>query len=455
MIRRKRIVQRGRSAATQRWRPSRHWANVGESRRPPPIVPPPLPNRPTSDVLPSTASASRVRRLWTWCAIAAALGPLALAIWIVVPAPNRALLPLGVGAPEVGGWLILLALVTLWFAWIGRGTQRLAVAAMASSVVALALAASPLWRFGRVAREAEHSMQVALGAGYLDAIPAPQRQSMRAAPLVVLDLFRGLPSSAARVTRGVPFASPDDVPLTMDVYQPLAAGPHPVLVQIYGGAWQRGVPSSFSEFAQYFAARGYVVFAIDYRHAPRFRFPAQLTDVETALAWIGAHATDYEADTSRLALIGRSAGAHLALLAAYKPGGPRVRAVVDYYGPVDLVRGYREIPSPDPLDIRAIEDALLGGPPESAPRLYRDASPISYVTRPLPPTLLIYGGRDHIVMPRFGQQLADALRGAGTTVVHLEIPWAEHAFDEVPNGPSGQLARYVTERFLAWAVATR
>ena len=78
--------------------------------------------------------------------------------------------------------------------------------------------------------------------------------------------------------------------------------------------------------------------------------------------------------------------------------------------------------------------------------------PISYATRPLPPTLLIYAGRDHVVMPRFGAMLDEQLQATGTVSVLLTIPWAEHAFDAVTGGPSAQLALHHTERFLAWAL---
>jgi acetyl esterase/lipase len=75
------------------------------------------------------------------------------------------------------------------------------------------------------------------------------------------------------------------------------------------------------------------------------------------------------------------------------------------------------------------------------------------VTSRVPPTLLIYGSRDHIVDPRFGRELHDRLRRAGAVSVLLEIPWAEHAFGFfLPNGLSGQISRYYTERFLAWAL---
>jgi acetyl esterase/lipase len=151
-------------------------------------------------------------------------------------------------------------------------------------------------------------------------------------------------------------------------------------------------------------------------------------------------------------LLGRSAGAHLAMMAAFESGALPVRAVVSYYGPVDLTDGYRNPPSPDPLDVRAIEEALLGGTPDEVPDRYREASPISYVARRLPPSLLIYGGRDHIVLPTFGARLDERLRAEGATSVFLEIPWAEHAFDAVPNGPSGRLSLYYTEQFLGWAL---
>jgi acetyl esterase/lipase len=267
-------------------------------------------------------------------------------------------------------------------------------------------------------------------------------------------LFRGVNTGSARITRGVAFAAPAGVRLALDVYRPPGAGQYPAVVQIYGGAWQRGAPGNDEPFATYLAAHGYVVFAIDYRRAPTWQWPAQIEDVRSALGWIREHGTNYDADVSRLALVGRSAGAQLAMVAAYQPGALPVRAVVNYYGPVDLADGYRNPPAPDPLDVRAIEEAFLGGTPDTAADRYRDASPITYVSRGAPPSLLIYGSRDHVVLSRFGARLDARLREAGATSVFLEIPWAEHAFDFVRNGPSGQLSLYYTERFLAWALST-
>jgi acetyl esterase/lipase len=383
---------------------------------------------------------------------AAALALAFLTSWIVLPAPNRTLLPLGVGAPELSHWLIVCALavgvLTLGAARRGPWGRVAFILAAAAAV----LASMPLARVPFAVRRFDAKMRAALGDDFLRGVPPVRRAGMRSAPIVLADLFRGIDAGAARVTRDVPFAAPHGVRLTLDIYQPPPVGPHPAVVQIYGGAWQRGAPGDDAMFATYLAAHGYVVFAIDYRHAPEWRWPAQIEDVRAALAWIRGHAGDYDADASRLALLGRSAGAHLAMMAAFESGAPPVRGVVSYYGPVDLTDGYRNPPSPDPLDVRTIEEALLGGTPDEMPDRYREASPISYVTRRLPPSLLIYGSRDHVVLARFGARLDERLRAAGATSVFLEIPWAEHAFDKVPNGPSGQLSLYYTEQFLGWAL---
>ncbi len=377
-----------------------------------------------------------------------------LAMWIVIPAPNRALLTLGVGAPEVSVWFSVLATGAFALALRDARTLWTSRCAAVLALAALVLSALPFVRFSAQAQLAETSLRAALGDQYATRFSPTQRALFRAKPLVVADLFRGLrdPVEGVRITRNVAVVAPTGQQLRLDVYQPPTVGLYPVVVQVYGGAWQRGEPANNAEFASYIAAQGYVVFAIDYRHAPAFVFPAPVQDVQFMLSWIGAHASEWESDTSRLALIGRSAGAHLAMMAAYAVGAPRIRAVIDYYGPVDLTEGYRHPPRPDPLQVRAIEEAFLGGTPDQMPDRYRQASPIALVTRQMPPTLLVYGGRDHIVEPRFGSMLAARLRAAGTTVVHLEIPWAEHAFDAVPHGPSNQLALYVTERFLAWAM---
>ena len=373
-----------------------------------------------------------------------------VAIWIVLPPFHAGLVAFAVGAPELSVWFLLAALALCAVSFTTVNVASAARAAFALAVVAALLFAYPLARTPSTLARFDRTMSERLGPDYVDQIP--DATTLRAHALSFRDFVFGLGRVDVLVRRGIEFARPAGVPLTVDVYRPAGAGPHPVLVQLYGGAWQRGSPADNPSFASWFAAKGYVVFAADYRHAPEATWPAQIEDVRSALDWIATHASEYEADTSRLALVGRSAGAQLALLAAYQAGASRVRAVVSFYGPTDLVEGWRDPPHPDPLDVRAILETYLRGTPDTMLRRYQEASPVTYVSALVPPTLLVNGGRDHIVSPRFGRELDERLRHAGAVSALLEIPWAEHAFDALPNGLSGQIALYYTERFLAWAL---
>lgn len=379
-----------------------------------------------------------------------------LSSWIVIPAPIYPLLILGVGAPEVSPWLIIFNAISFGITVIQASlSARIALPQrliLGISLIGLILSLIPLLQLPTTQHKMATAMVEGLGKDYLANIPGEAQSKMRLHPFILTNAFRGIAPAKVRYTPNIQFAAPDGVPLKMDIYQPPKVGKYPAIVILYGGAWQYGNPKANADFSRYMAAQGYTIFAIDYRHAPRYRFPAQLDDVRTALNFIRQNAIKYEAQPDRIALLGRSAGGHLAMLAAYQPDALPVRAVVSYYGPFNLTEGYKDPPHPDPLNVRALLTAFLGGTPDQIPQQYIKASPASYVTGKLPPTLLIHGSRDHIVEVRFAQDMYQRLQAVGTTSVLLEIPWAEHAFDAVFSGPSNQLALYYTERFLAWAL---
>lgn len=443
------------------WRSCTQLSNVGAvtDTRPNPSGIPRAPLPPEGPNSRTTAerytAAGRAARRRPWIAFALSVVTLFLAMWIVVPAPNRTLLPLSVGAPEISAWLVLMAVIAIIGAIRTWRVHVVARGTVFASVLALLLAFWPIVRFPGIARKTSNALTETLGVDYLDAVPFNRQLALRPSPMDFTDLFRGFPTDSVIVSKNVVFATVEKVPLKAIVYQPPAAGKYPVIVQIYGGAWQRGTAEDFSEFARFFAARGYVVFAIDYRHAPQFTFRQQVSDVKTALAWVHRSASKYGADTSRIALLGRSAGAHLAMMAGYDSTLSPVKAIVNFYGPVDLVESYLHPPSPDVLHIRDVEEKFIGATLEQGLETYKAASPIKMVRAGLPPTMLIYGSRDNIVEHRFGAMLHDKLKAAGNTSIFIDIPWADHAFDEVSNGLSGQLSRYAVERFLAWALTSQ
>lgn len=393
-----------------------------------------------------------IREVFKWLALLLSGASLFLSCWIVIPAPIFSLLPLGVGAPELSPWLLVLNAIAIGISLFGVPDSWLQRLTLGASLVGLFLSILPLVQLPATEKQMAAATSNALGTDYLKQIPQQVQIQMRLHPFVLADTFRGIPKSKVRYTPGIQFAIPDGVPLSLDIYRPLQVGQYPAIVVLYGGGWQSGSPLDNSDFSRYMAARGYTVFAIAYRHAPRYQFPAQLDDARAALTFIQQHATEYETDITRIALLGRSAGGHLAMLAAYQSDTLPIRAVVNYYGPFNLTKGYKEPPNPDPLNIRAVLEAFLGGSPDERPEQYLSASPISYVTRPLPPTLLVHGCRDHIVKVSFARDMYKRLRATGSTAILLEIPWAEHAFDSIFHGPSNQLALYYTERFLAWAL---
>ncbi|NJL92069.1 MAG: alpha/beta hydrolase [Coleofasciculaceae cyanobacterium SM2_1_6] len=416
-----------------------------------------------------------------------------LSAWIVIPAPIFSLLVLSVGTPEVSPWLwgvnLLGGLFSLgWLLLKGSVfgsitssmnssvNSSIAILALSLSIFGLAFSLLPIGQLPSTVQKAEAEMIRAISPNYRAAVPPELQRLFRPQPFSALAAWRGIKSinkKPIRYTASIPIPNPAGVSLTLALYRPPQEGIYPAIVIIHGGAWREGSPQDNTEFSRYMAAQGYAVWAITYRYAPAHRFPTQLQDVRTALEFIHSRGGDYETDVERIAIMGRSAGAQLAMLAAYSPefatGSPAIKAVVNYYGPVDLEAGYYDLPNPDPIDSRAVLLDFLGGTPEEVGELYRAASPINFVKgsnsyssgnnsgnssgasdRSLPPSLLIYGGKDHIVMAKFGKALADQIKARGDRAVFLKIPWADHAFDAVFSGISNQLALYYTERFLAF-----
>ncbi len=380
-----------------------------------------------------------------------------LSIWIVLPAPIFSLLPLSVGTPEISPVLIFFNTFTILLAWIifWRGNvqkPQLLISIFCLSSLALGLSASPLLQFSSAQQQAERSIMASLGKNYSTNLSPALVAKMRPKPLIIADIWGGISSAQVRTDRDILFANPGKIPLFLNIYRPAQSGTYPAIISIYGGAWQRGSPDSDDSFNRYIAAQGYVVWAISYRHAPAYHFPTQIDDVRSALAYIKQHASEYETNLDRVAMIGRSAGAQLAMLAAYQDPLFPIKSVINYYGPVNLTAGYDDVPTPDPIESRATLRAFLGGTPTDFPKLYYQASPLNTVKPALPASLLIYGGKDHIIESKYGKNLAQQLQSQGNKAVFIEIPWADHAFDAVFSGVSNQLALYYTERFLAWTL---
>lgn len=364
-------------------------------------------------------------------------GAFALALLAVFAAPTNLLWKTAVGVTEWGHMLWAGALLPLLPGWLRSWPGRIGGALGLSAAL---LFLSPLARALPVARSLPGQLDAAFGPP-----PAPLG---RPAPLVAADLLRGVPRPAV-APRRIVYAVRDGGELGLDFYPARAAGPAPLVLMIHGGAWSGGASADLGALNHYLAGRGYAVAAISYRLAPANRFPAASDDVAAAIGFLKTEGRKLGVDPARIALVGRSAGGHLALLAGYSLSDPAIRGVVSFYGPVDLRYGYANPRNPAVIDSRGVLGDFLGGPPDSFGPAYDAASPIRFVGAGTPPTLLIHGGRDELVSFAESEMLRDRLAAAGRPHLLLALPWATHGMDYNFDGPGGQLSTYAIEHFLS------
>jgi len=224
----------------------------------------------------------------------------------------------------------------------------------------------------------------------------------------------------------------------------------PVVVLIHGGYWRaRYRLDLMHALAADLAGRGYVVWNLEYRRmdGPGGGWPGTFTDLATGVDALAGLAGRYRLDLGRVALVGHSAGGHLALWAAgpRRPAGAAVvrpGLVVSLAGVTDLAEAAR---------LRLSDGAvyqLLGGGPEQVPDRYAQACP----TRLLPlgvPQLVVHGSADTAVPYRLGTGYAAAARAAGDPVEFTGLPGVDHLELIDPasaawSGVAGALARWST-----------
>ena len=230
----------------------------------------------------------------------------------------------------------------------------------------------------------------------------------------------------------------------LDVHRP-AAGPRsprsPVVLQVHGGAWMIGRKDQQGRpLMAHLASRGIPSVAINYRLAPRHRFPAQLIDVKRSIAWIRTNPEIHGGDPDRIVVTGGSAGGHLAMIAALTADRPDLQpgfedvdtsvvGCVPFYGPPDLrdrdrLRG--RLASMEPM----LKRLVMPGAPDRDPDLWELGSPITLVRPDSPPFLVIHGALDVLVYREEVRRFVAELEAVSEApVLYAELPGAQHVFD--------------------------
>src|SRR4030095_14134957 len=201
-----------------------------------------------------------------------------------------------------------------------------------------------------------------------------------------------------------------------------------VIIMIHGGGWNTGDKADFNEYVDSLKKRepSYAIFNINYRlaNSPDL-FPAQEQDVKAAVEFINNKRQEYKI-SDKFALVGASAGAHLALLQGYKYSTPiKPKAIIDFFGPTDLVSMYNN--PPNPL-VQPTLLAVTGGTPTTNNTLYTQSSPINFVSSQAPPTMILHGGIDIVVSPSQSVSLDTKLFISGTTHQYVFYPAEGHGW---------------------------
>lgn len=225
----------------------------------------------------------------------------------------------------------------------------------------------------------------------------------------------------------------------MDIYLPKGrnASSTITVVMIHGGGWVGGDKSEFTPFIDTIRKRlpDWAVININYRLSDGSSnlFPTQERDVKSALEYLYRKRDEYGI-SDKFVLMGGSAGGHLALLHAYKYTTPvKVAAVVDFFGPTDLVDLYENPPSGL---ITQLALQAIGGTPAEKPDLYRESSPIHYVTSASPPTIVLQGGADELVPARQSEMLVNKLTEKGVVNQYVFYPEENHGWGAEKMGDS-------------------
>jgi len=206
---------------------------------------------------------------------------------------------------------------------------------------------------------------------------------------------------------------------TLDMYSPTQPPDRaPVIVFFYGGGWSSGAKADYSFVGDAFAAQGFLTIIPDYRVYPEVRFPDFVEDAAAALHWVRENASGFGGDPNRIVLVGHSAGAHIAMLAALDPryaeaaGFDRraIRGVVGLAGPYGF----------DDFDAPLLRNVFgeVADPLTTMPR--------QYAQRGAPPLLLLHGDRDRRVPVYSSERMHETAREVGQAAEIKIYPSLDH-----------------------------
>lgn len=213
------------------------------------------------------------------------------------------------------------------------------------------------------------------------------------------------------------------------------------VIWIHGGGWNSGGADAFFPHARYFAARGAIAFSIDYRllKADGSSTLANcVADCKSAIRYIRLHAEELGVDPNKIIVMGDSAGGHLASCLGTVRGfddpadnlkiSATPNAMVLYNPLSDFTTSpfIKLIIGGAAMDKKPTPESLI--PNLAQLELAKKLSPLFNVHSNLPPTLVLHGMDDKVILPEQSISFSQAMKKAGNTCELILLPNTLHAF---------------------------
>lgn len=213
--------------------------------------------------------------------------------------------------------------------------------------------------------------------------------------------------------------------------------PRPLLVWIHGGAFMGGDKAENLPIWDDLMKHGFAVATLNYRLSGDAKWPAQITDCKAAIRFLKASAKEYNIEPQRIGVWGSSAGGHLAALVGASGGEKKldvgehldqssaVSCAVDMFGPIDFEKmPLRDSPT-------SPEAKMWGRSTADALEMAREACPLTYLSKDMPPFLILHGDADKVISIEQSQLFQAALQKAGATSEFITLPGVGHSHDAV------------------------